>query len=303
MASLIGSAALVTLVVGCSAAVSQRTGQTPAPSGPPPSPALSPRIEPTPAGSASAAPAQATASAAAVASRPPALARDTTARVLATDGLLVRSEPGVGDGSRILRPALVKDAELYVWGGPVHASGYDWYEVLPLSARYPRSGWVAAASRSGEPWIAPGKATCPKAPGSFADLRALTAGQALGCFSGVTLRIPAAIVPCNCDIDPAYAWSPKWFEGVSGNEGGQLVLTDRDRIDDPDRGLFLLYLDPSGSYPDPLPIGRPVNVKGMFDHPAARGCTATLNASDEGADLAGICRQMFAVTEITPASE
>jgi len=47
--------------------------------------------------------------------------------------------------------------ELRVIGGPVRASGYVWYQVVPVSFvldGHPALGWVAAAGKDGEPWIA-----------------------------------------------------------------------------------------------------------------------------------------------------
>ena len=59
-------------------------------------------------------------------------------------------------------------------------------------------------------------------------------------------------------------------------------------------------LDPEASRPDPLPIGTPVTVTGMFDHPAAMTC----EWRDYGTEEPPVwtpseqCRYEFAVTSI-----
>jgi serpin B len=83
--------------------------------------------------------------------------------VTVTNDLVVRSQPRVAADSVIYRPYLPRGTELRVIGGPEKASGYAWYEVVPVSFvldGHPVSGWVAAAGKDGEPWIAlPGTTT------------------------------------------------------------------------------------------------------------------------------------------------
>jgi hypothetical protein len=52
--------------------------------------------------------------------------------VVVTTDLVVRSEPGTHDGSRILPTRLNGPTLLYVVDGPVQADGYDWYLVQPF---------------------------------------------------------------------------------------------------------------------------------------------------------------------------
>lgn len=136
-----------------------------------PSPNAAPTLTPPPTASPSIA--FATPTPAAV-----VLARDTVAVVVATDGLVIRSKPEISAASEIFRPSLPAGAELYVWDGPVRADGYAWYRVLPLSAKY-QSGWVAAASKTGEPWIESGNATCPKTPTTVAGVAQMPGGVGL----------------------------------------------------------------------------------------------------------------------------
>jgi serpin B len=108
--------------------------------------------------------------------------------VTVTDDLVVRSLPRVADDSVIYRPYLPRGTELRVIGGPVKASGYTWYEVVPVSFvldGHPASGWVAAAGKDGESWIAlpgttPGSGGVAKStvPRATADPKAAKAAAA-----------------------------------------------------------------------------------------------------------------------------
>jgi hypothetical protein len=97
------------------------------------------------------------------------------ARVVATDGLRVRSAPGTGADSTRLEPLLPGGARLRVIGGPVVADGYAWYRVAPCGGQPPYpSGWVAVASRLGESWVQQDSAA-PCADGPVASVSQLNA--------------------------------------------------------------------------------------------------------------------------------
>ena len=71
-----------------------------------------------------------------------------------SDRLRVRSQPRVADNSLKYEPLLPTGTELLVIDGPVHASGYDWYRVAPVSLTLSggaTDGWVAAADHDGTP--------------------------------------------------------------------------------------------------------------------------------------------------------
>ncbi len=70
-----------------------------------------------------------------------ALTSGSVAITVASD-VRMRSKPEVGSTSEPYSPTLPKGAELFVVGGPVRESGYDWYEVLPLNSGLPTRGWV-----------------------------------------------------------------------------------------------------------------------------------------------------------------
>jgi hypothetical protein len=217
-----------------------------------------------------------------------ALARDSVA-VTAATSLVLRSKPEVSEASQIFKPSLSKGDQVFVVAGPVYASGYDWYDVNPLSAKYMNGGWVAAASRAGEPWIVPAVATCPPIPTTFAQLTALTDGQRLACFSRVPITVRARVIRFIGSVDPGMAWVPAWF--------GQMAYELRDPTGTAPStvmGPLFFALDPAGTHPDPLPEGKVVTVTGIFDHPGAAGCTVQL--ADEQPEPTDSCRSKFAVT-------
>lgn len=62
---------------------------------------------------------------------PADLAPDRIGRVVATDGLRVRSLPTTAETSERLEPTLETDTPFYVVDGPVFADGYAWYQIDP----------------------------------------------------------------------------------------------------------------------------------------------------------------------------
>jgi hypothetical protein len=246
-----------------------------------------PTPTPTPTGTASA--------------EPRTLGPDTVA-VVVTDDLVIRSEPGISKWSVVSKPWLQRRAQLYVLRGPVRASGYEWYEVMPLSAKHDDSGWVAAASRSGEPWIKPAAApTCPAIPRTVAGLARLPSGIRLACFGGVAISIRAQLTSCSVVMSDAF-YDPAMFNDVYDPRKGvpaPVQLSDPKAdpcADDNGEGRLDLYLDPAGTSPDPLPMGAVVEVTGIFDHPAARSCTWSSGISPATGPDPNWCRTRFVVT-------
>lgn len=254
----------------------------------------SPRSEssnpsPTPSSAPSATPA---ASAAAV------FGRDTVV-VTVEGGVRVRSKPEVSDEALKLEPLLEAGTSMFVVDGPVVGSGYDWYDVLPISFDHGAmpEGWVAAASRDGAPWIAPAHAVCPATPSTRDALKRMSRGAALACFAGIPLTFEARIVSCNCEADgPAIV--PSWF-GV-----GSLPLLNDPNVTsagDPTSWLAAKF-DPAGEIPDPLPLDQTVQITGQFDHPAARSCQWEFPEEMQGDSPVIFCRTIFAVTKVQPAA-
>jgi hypothetical protein len=194
----------------------------------------------------------------------------------------------------MLEPLLPIGSQLYVLQGPVSASGYAWYEVVPLTLKKLPSGWVASADRNGEPWIAARDFDCPPLPTDIGSLAALPPGVGLACFPRVPITVEARLISCNCDVDGSW-YTPNWFYLGSGSPD-LLVAPDTTAVPSDFADWFVLNLDPSGEHPDVLPIGQIVEVTGIFDHPAASSCTRT-EMDGEPVSSQG-CRLEFAVTRL-----
>ena len=258
--------ALLSLVVLCAGCSSSAASMPPAPSAPSSpgaatteiptaTPALPTTMTPPP--SASPRPSQ-TAS---------TVTRDAVA-VTVVDGLRVRSKPRISDDSQMYEPLLPVGTPLYILDGPVSASGYTWYEVALLRSGSTPQGWVAAASRSGEPWLAAGDFSCPAIPTDFRSLAALPPPVGLACFPRIPITVMARLISCNCDVDGA-SLTPGWF---SLGTGGPEMLVEP-RMTRPPANVgdwFWLSLDPAGQHANALPMGEVVEVTGIFDHPARR---------------------------------
>lgn len=208
------------------------------------------------------------------------------------DDLRVRSMPRVSDDSIELEPVLPVHTRLIVLDGPVTASGYTWYEVAPLGSRTLPIGWVAAGSRSGEPWLATADFDCPAIPADFQALAALVPAVGLACFPRVPITVRARLIRCNCDVD-SVAYTPSWF---SIGDPRLLVEPGATRPPSDARDWVFLYVDPSGEHPDVLPEVGVVELTGVFDHPAAADCTASVMG--ETPLPTQECRMKFAVSRL-----
>jgi hypothetical protein len=280
---------LVVLIAACSSSVASLAPTPSTPSSPEaassatPTAALTLLATPTPQLTASPVSSQETGS----------VTVDATA-VTIVDELRVRSKPRISDDSYKFEPLLPGGTPLYILDGPISASGYTWYEVAPLGSRTLPHGWVAASSRTGEPWLAPGHFACPPVPADFKSLAALPSAVGLACFPGTPITVVARLISCNCDVDGGWL-TPEWF---SSGTGGPEMLVEPGLTQPPSnvRDWFWLNLDPAGQRPAALPVGEIVEVTGVFDHPAAAGCTFT---ELEGKPVPSQrCRLAFAVGKL-----
>jgi len=214
--------------------------------------------------------------------------------VTLVDGLRVRSKPSVSDDSFKYERLLPLGTQLYVLAGPIVASDYTWYEVIPLASRTLPQGWVAVASRSGDAWLGTSDFRCPPVPTDLPALAALPSGAGVACFARRLITVQARLIECNCDMDGAW-YTPRWF--FLGSGGPKLLVEPGVTRPPADVGKwFILNLDPAGQHPAVLPVGKVVDVTGMFDHPAAGGCTVT---EMDGEPLpTQDCRLAFAVTKL-----
>ncbi len=279
----------VVFIAGCGAseaslASAPSARPTPgAPAGVTPTQAASPTATSTPRSTASPVPAQ----------TPFGITVDSVAVTL-VDGLRVRSKPSVSDDSFKYPPLLPHGTPLYVLGGPIVAADYTWYQVIPLASRRLPQGWVAGASRSGDPWLGKGDFACPPVPTDLRSLAALPSGVGLACFPRRPITIRARLIECNCEMDGPW-YTPGWFFLGSGSP--KLLVEPTTTHPPADAGTwFVLKLDPAGQHPDVLPVGKVVEATGLFDHPAAAGCTVT--EMDGNPVPTQDCRLAFAVTKL-----
>ena len=236
---------------------------------------------------------------------------DTYARVV-TDGLRVRSKPGVSDDSKKLEPLLQQEELLVVLDGPVEASGYHWYQVQPVipvdvGVESIPFGWVAAADKDGEPWIAPTAVNCPQQPNDAYGLTNLIDGvdmfYGVTCFGGRELTITARLAApeIHCGAEPLWVVEPAWFQKCMS---GDYFLAPLDITEALYFPAFAPGVDTSiAGEPDGEQSEWPVvEAVGMFDHPDAMTCrpdtyldAPALPEPDPAQTILG-CRNQFVVT-------
>jgi hypothetical protein len=210
------------------------------------------------------------------------------------DALRVRTLPLIAPESSQVEPLLPRNTIMYVVDGPVAASGYSWFQVVPVISRSLPYGWIAMASRDGERWIEPTDFRCPPTPTNVRALSHLSLAVGLACFARIPITVRARVVACGCDIDGP-PMSPDWFSSASGSPE---LLVDVGETRPPAIGedWLALHLDPKAELNADLTLGAIVEVTGMFDHPAAKTCTVT----EEGVPTTSLlCRMTFAVTKLT----
>ena len=110
-------------------------------------------------------------------------------------------------------------------------------------------------------------------------------------------------MPCNCDVDGGYL-EPAWLGTTSLPDIGTPLLVEPDESTPSHEEGIWAHIDPSGSYPDPLPVDVPVEVTGQFDHPAAQTCRSADGVDEEfRVDEPVVhCRTTFAVISLEVAA-
>lgn len=217
------------------------------------------------------------------------------AAITVVDGLRVRSAPSVDEAvSRKYTPLLPRGTTLFVLDGPNAASGYEWWQVVPIAFQVdgPGHGWVAGASRDGEPWVEPTQLDCPPTPTDLAALQDLTNGMALACFARKPITVRARLVSCNCDADGPPV-DPAWL-GISPEPILLVEPTESAPPSSPE-DWYELHADPD-VWMGPLPIGEVVDVTGIFDHPAAERCLVA--GFDEPLTPSPACRFAFTLSAL-----
>lgn len=224
---------------------------------------------------------------------PAELGPDRIGRVVATDGLRVRSLPTVGETSERLEPMLDEGVRFYVVAGPVMADGLAWYQVDPYGGdqSFP-FGWVAAGSREGEPWIENHLDGCDTVYPSIEMLGEQPRQESLYCYGSDDLEFTGNLV---CDF----------AEIVDGTTGPEWMEPDRYCELRGDGVAFGVVGKAATSLLDEGPVDGPYTVVGHFDDPGAAECRQESpdihgNLPDP-AEVVLSCRMQFVLTEVTPA--
>jgi hypothetical protein len=220
-----------------------------------------------------------------VPSATPTLNTDSIGEVIVTD-LVVRSAPGVGADSRILEQRLTEADLVYVIDGPVRADGYDWLLVAELATwdglGSPVQGWVAPASRDGEPWVLPTEPACPTEV-SVDVLAEVPLPLRLYCFGGQEVVLEGALGFCGHG-DPVIQ-EPAWLANY------QCIFDALGRPAGSMERPLLVHVPPDSGVPSWDGTPRPLRITGRFDHPAAQTCRfvegAELTMPDLEIELAG----------------
>ena len=212
--------------------------------------------------------------------------------------LTVREAPGLGSE----RLGSLEDGSLsFVAGGPTDADGFRWYLVSGLGlppdtgcAGEPETdpyncpiwfGWVAAASESGEPWLAEQDIACPEEPYTAENLAlGRTALERLSCFGSepITFRGWWPEIPDDAGLGGACAFEEEpsgWL--LCQNINYNLILAD-------DTEEFFgvgvkVSIDPStdASMPDRGKLGRgPRASRRPGRASVRRGCGRRVRARD-----------------------
>ena len=201
--------------------------------------------------------------------------------VTLVDQLRVRSQPTVAESSAKLEPLLPAGAKLFVIEESVAADGYAWYHVLTDTAGYP-SGWVAAASRDGEPWIAAAPADCPSLPLDPAEFASLGRYAGLACFGDNEIEMNGEVMCQTADVDVTIS-GPTWLRS---DRFCAFYLAD---------GTMEIYDDGAG-----LPDGPGRNngiITGHFADPQASSCVWVVDPpAPDPKEITTTCRAMFVAT-------
>lgn len=224
---------------------------------------------------------------------PMGLVHDAMAEVV-VDGVRVRGMPSTADESVKFDRLLGRGDLFFVVDGPVQGNGYDWYlgQSLIGGTETGPFGWVAAASRDGEPWIDDATvSTCPVVPDDANRFGVMPVELLVHCFGRTELSFElSANVYCLEEearqVDPA--WLGSGCSMLSGDACGTCGLP--------------IATDPALGVTIPDQEAATWSFRGHFDDPAAATCHAPIPAQLDTPVpeyVAHLCRMTFALTDLT----
>jgi hypothetical protein len=228
--------------------------------------------------------------------------------LVVTDDLRVRSKPRVAADSALRTPLLRKGRAVFVVDGPVEASGFAWYQVAPMRARGEfidlPFGWVAAAGKDGEAWLAGDGFHCPSAPTDVRSFLAVPALAGLACFGRKDLQISGRLArpEATCGVDIGWTIEPEWLASTCPHP--TFYVADNNRADSTfdailAPGIDIRNLDPGVEPADFLDV----IVTGNFDARAAKTCRGVVSEPGTVIELSQpeiilSCRATFVITHI-----
>lgn len=223
-------------------------------------------------------------------------APDQIAAIVTTD-LVVRSAPGIGDDSEIYPGYFTEPMTVYIVDGPAFANGYEWYLVDSVRGQGigddPQPGWVAAAGKDGEAWLATDSYRCP-AP-DVADLFNLEHQRALACYGDSTLAVEGTLTGCQPSIN--YGSEPWETECRMVRLGFDVDATPPPCVDCFEPTLWIYFNGDIGLADEPP--GTAIRVQGHFDDPAAQTCTQNDGLHEVLKLRVHVCRMSFVATRAT----
>jgi hypothetical protein len=193
----------------------------------------------------------------------------------------------VSSDSEALEPLLQDGVLLVVVDGPVRASDYDWFQVMPVSDSesgpdYP-FGWVAAADKNGDPWIEQESVPCPPTPIDVEDFVFVEESPRfyeVTCFGDQEFTFQARLVSpeAMCGLEPPVSVEPDWFDSC-GREPYYLAPLGTDVPESTLSPVWAPDIDFSiAADPQASPAAWPtVEVTAQYNHPAAQSCRFRIN--------------------------
>jgi hypothetical protein len=211
-----------------------------------------------------------------------------------TDDLVVRSRPGTSSDSEIYPARLNAPSIVYVIDGPEDADGYAWYLVDPLAPpcylgceEAPQPGWVAAAGKDGERWLAeePENPECPQS--ALEEVSRAYPELWLHCFGARDLILNGVVGAESTEAPPGWPWEHRIGLYEPGYLGPVTGCVDACNIPS-----LTIAFDGERGVPSPL---RATRVSGHFDDAKAPECRSSGTELDQRILTHG-CRMVFVVT-------
>jgi hypothetical protein len=222
------------------------------------------------------------------------LAADSMAEVV-SGPLRVRSQPRIADDSIKFDLLLPSTESLFVVDGPVRASEYDWYLVVPMDTYIPPLGigWVAAADHDGTPWLRSADLSCEPDPTLF-EVTGMHYLDALSCYGSRDFTFTDVVKRVGCG-DGGPLGFPQWMCG-------------RYQWGEPGFGASLAL--PPDLEPAAFDSAQAIRltVTAQLDDPVAKTCTgavhegSTIDLELLSARVVLDCRATFVASSVSPAT-